>query len=71
MTTELKNQMRNFDGNAGDRLDPVAKLCRRHFLRVELCPCMGVGDEDSCIQCKHDMDAIEAAWNATNEKSES
>jgi hypothetical protein len=61
MTPELKDKMRNISLN--DRHDPVANVCRRLYLRVELCPCM---QEPTCRQCEIDMNSIEKAWNETN-----
>lgn len=45
----------------GDRGDPVARALRRFYQRVMLCPCM----DQSCIQCKYDIEDIEAAWDAS------
>jgi len=47
--------MRNFDASKGDRVDSVAQLCRRLYLRTELCPCL----DSSCVQCKNDHELIE------------
>ncbi len=69
MKTEIQRQMTQWDGKAGDRIDPVAQALRRLHLRVELCPCKyGGRDDHHCKQCENDLESIEEAWLETNPK---
>ena len=69
MRDDIERQMRNWSASGGDRMDPVATLCRQLYLRTELCPCQFPGAKDrfpgGCRQCQNDRKAIEAAWTAT------
>lgn len=61
MHPNIQRQMTSWSVHEGDRIDAVAQVCRRLYLRTELCPCMN----QSCMQCKNDMLTIEEAWNAS------
>lgn len=61
MNHDTQRQMTSWNVHEGDRIDAVAQVCRRLYLRTELCPCM----TQLCMQCKNDLLTIEAAWLAS------
>lgn len=65
MNSSIEGQMRSFDAAWSDRIDPVAQLCRRLYLRVGLCPCQFIErfKAEQCQQCRDDKAAIEATWS--------
>lgn len=63
MKKHIEDLMRSWNSHEGDRVDPVAKLCRQLYCRASLCPCM---QQPECIQCQNDKNVIEEAWEATN-----
>lgn len=62
MRVDTEQQMLSFDSAKGDRIDPVATLCRQLFLRTELCPCM---QRPMCRQCENNREIIQEVWDAT------
>lgn len=69
MRADILVQMANFDSAKGDRIDPVARVCRSLFLRTELCPCRypnaAARFPDGCVQCQNERNLIEQAWDAS------
>jgi len=62
MNDRIERLMTSWSKPAGDRVDSVAYLCRRLYLRTELCPC---DQSPMCVQCECDRGLIEEAWNDT------
>lgn len=56
---DIARQVENYSIPDGDRGDAVAHALRRFYQRVALCPCM----DQSCVQCRYDIEDIEAAWD--------
>lgn len=73
MIAEIADQMINFSSYKGDRIDPVAQVCRSLFLRGELCPCRYPQNADRfpnhCVQCQNEHALIEAAWGVPLERT--
>lgn len=64
MRPEIEAVMENW--GAGDRVDAVAQVCRRLYLRTTLCPCThdAARFPNGCRQCQLDKQQIEEAWDS-------
>lgn len=62
----IARQVENFNIPKGDRGDDIAVALRRFYQRVMICPCM----DQSCVQCRGDLDTIVRAWDASGKEEE-